>query len=132
MANSDPVAFAKSVLKRSLFAVVGAALLLFALGQGPWAKGLALGGLASAANFYLMALMLPRALSEGRGRAQGMSLFSIVIRFALMGGALGLAIFRQESVSVGFCALGLFAVLLTIIAERVLCRFFPAVFAGSR
>ena len=132
MANSDPVAFAKSVLKRSLFAVVGAALLLFALGEGPWAKGLALGGLASAANFYLMAMMLPRALSEGRARAQGMSLFSILIRFAVMGGALGLAIYRQDTVSVGWCAAGLFAVQLTIIGERILGRFFPAVFAGSR
>jgi uncharacterized membrane protein len=67
MRDSGPDVFVKALIKRTLFVVLGAALLLVALGYPAWAKGLAIGGVASAANLFLMALMLPRALGRKRG-----------------------------------------------------------------
>ncbi len=107
-------------------------MLLLALGQASWAKGLALGGLASAVNFALMAVFLPKAVGRGRGRAEAFSFFSLIIRFAVMGAALALALYYRPAVAVGACAAGLFMVQFTLVAERWLGRVWPAYFAGSR
>jgi len=133
MRASEPGAFVKATLRRALYYTVGASLLLLAAGEPAWAKGLALGGLASAANFLLMALLLPRVLrQEGRRGAEGMSFLSVVIRFGLMGLALYVAAVHPQSLSLGACAAGLFAVQATIISDRILGRWFPALSAGSR
>ena len=122
MRDSTPDAYVKTLIKRTLFVVLGAALLLLAVGQPAWAKGLAIGGVASAANIFLMALMLPRALGRRRGAAEGMSFLSIVVRFAVMGGALALALTSRGEVSVAATAVALFSVQLVMIAERVFMR----------
>jgi hypothetical protein len=122
MRDSAPDIFVKSLIKRTLFVVLGTALLLMVLGYTAWAKGLAIGGVASAANLFLMALMLPRALGRKRGAAEGMSFLSIVIRFAVMGGALALALTSNGKVSVAAAAVALFSVQLVMIAERVFMR----------
>lgn len=122
MRDSEPDTFVRSLIKRTLFMVLGAALLLLVLGQPAWAKGLAIGGVASAANLFLMALMLPRVLGRKRGAAEGMSFLSIVIRFAVMGAALALAITSQGKVSVAATAVALFSVQIVMIAERVFMR----------
>jgi hypothetical protein len=122
MRDSGPDVFVKALIKRTLFVVLGAALLLVALGYPAWAKGLAIGGVASAANLFLMALMLPRALGRKRGAAEGMSFLSIAIRFSVMGGALALALTSQGKVSVAATAVALFSVQMFMIAERVLMR----------
>jgi hypothetical protein len=122
MRDSEPDIFVRSLIKRTLVLVLGAALLLLFLGQPNWAKGLAIGGVASAANLFLMALMLPRVLGRKRGAAEGMSFLSIMIRFAVMGGALALALSSQGKVSVAATAVALFSVQLVMIAERVFMR----------
>lgn len=122
MRDSGPDTFVRSLIKRTLFLVLGAALLLLLAGQAPWAKGLAIGGVASAANLFLMALMLPRVLGRKRGAAEGMSFLSIVIRFAVMGGALALALTSGGKVSVAATAVALFSVQIVMIAERVFMR----------
>lgn len=61
-------AFIKGIIKKTLWFTLAAALLLLLLGQTAHAKGLALGGLASAANFLFMALWLPRVLGRKLGR----------------------------------------------------------------
>ena len=104
---------------------------MLALGQPAWAKGLVLGGLASAANFFLMALWLPRSVGVRRGRAEGFSLLSILIRFSVMGAALAAALYFLPRAAAGACAAGLFMVQFTLIAERWLARRWPALFAGS-
>lgn len=122
MRDSEPDTFVRSLIKRTLFLVLGAALLLLLAGQPAWAKGLAIGGVASAANLFLMALMLPRVLGRKRGAAEGMSFLSITIRFAVMGGALALALSSQGKVSVAATAVALFSVQIVMIAERVFMR----------
>lgn len=122
MRDSEPDVFVKALIKRTLFVVLGASLLLVVLGYPAWAKGLAIGGVASAANLFIMALMLPRVLGRKRGAAEGMSFLSIVIRFAVMGGALALALSSQGKVSVAATAVALFSVQLVMIAERVFMR----------
>ncbi|KMY68893.1 hypothetical protein AAU61_04770 [Desulfocarbo indianensis] len=118
MRDSEPDVFVRTLIKHTLFWVLGVSLLLLVLGQSAWAKGLALGGVASAANLFLMAMMLPRVLGRRRGAAEGMSFLSITVRFALMGGALALAIKSGDKVSVAATAVALFSVQLVMIAER--------------
>lgn len=112
--------FLRPVLLRSLLFTLGGALLLVALGQGAWARGLALGGLASAANFLLMSWLLPRVLDPARGRSQGLSLLSLALRFGLLAGALGLALSAPQRVAVAPTALGLFMVQITLLTDRLL------------
>ena len=70
------------------------------LGHPLWARGLALGGLASVINFIIMARLLPRALSGNSRQAQVNSLVSVVARFGLMAAALAIALLLPEKVSV--------------------------------
>ncbi len=122
MRDSEPDNFVRSLIKRTLFVVLGASLLLLCVGLPAWAKGLAIGGVASVANIFFMALMLPRVLGRKRGAAEGMSFLSISIRFAVMGGALALALTSRGEVSVAATAVALFSVQLVMIAERVFMR----------
>ncbi|MEW5913925.1 MAG: ATP synthase subunit I [Thermodesulfobacteriota bacterium] len=111
--------FLRRVLVRSLLFTLSGALLLLALGQGSWARGLVLGGLASALNFLIMAWLLPRTLKPGRG-ALGGSLVSLVLRLGLMALALALALMYPARVSVFACAAGLFLVQFTLLSDRLL------------
>jgi len=119
ISDSRPEAMAGALIKKALLITVGMALLFVALGNASWARGVILGGLASAANFYLMAMLLPRALGQSRRRAEGFSLFSLVARFGLMALALGLALTHPNKFAVGACAGGLFAVQVTIFLDRL-------------
>lgn len=121
----------KQVLKKSLLLAVGGCLLLVALSQTGMAKGLALGALAAAGNFILMAAMLPRAVQTGRGKAEAFSLFSIILRFALMGGALygAFALFGKPGIA--GAAIGLFSVQAAILVDRVQGRLSSTVARGA-
>jgi hypothetical protein len=129
--RTELTATAKRLARRSLFLLLIAALLLVGLGQPAWAKGLVLGGLASAANLAVMAWLLPRAVGRSRGRSQAMSLGSIGIRFALMGGALAIALSRPSEISWPAAAAGLFAVQITIFLDRWWGALRPAPPTGS-
>jgi ATP synthase I subunit len=110
--------FIRQVIVRALLFTLGGALVLLVLGHPAWAKGLALGGLASAANFLLMSWLLPKALDPGRGKTQGLTLVSVALRFAVMALALGLALSNPQRIAIAPCALGLFMVQITLLSDR--------------
>jgi ATP synthase I chain len=115
-----PGRFVKQVITRALLFTVGFSLVLALAGQAAWARGLALGGLASAANFWLMAWLLPRALDPARRRGQAFTLASVVLRFALMGGALAVALSLPQRAAPLAAAAGLFMVQITLLSDRLL------------
>lgn len=124
--------FVKDVLKRALIYALGAAILLALIGQGAWAHGVALGALASALNFLLMAWLLPRAVVANRRRAEVASFLSIALRFAFMGGALALALTKSSFFSPALTAVGLFTVQITILVDRLIGGRLVANTSGSR
>jgi len=115
--------FVKATIKGGLALVFLTALVLLVTGLTNYAKGAALGGLASALNFYLMAQLLPRTLGRSRRGAEAMSLMSLVLRFALMGAALAICLKFPGQFAVAACIPALFAVQFVILADR---------FAGGR
>ena len=125
-------AFVKGIIKKTLWFTLGGALLLLILGQSAHAKGLAMGGLASAANFFLMALWLPRALGRRRAVSEALSLLSVIPRFGIMGGALGLCLYFRSQFSVAACAVGLFAVQFSLFLDNYWRGRRAARFSGSR
>ena len=110
----------KTVIRRSLLFTLGVACVLLLVANGPLAKGAALGGLLSALNFYLMAALLPRAINPNRRRAEAFSMFSLLARFALMGGALAACLKFPGFLAVESCAPALFTVQICLIADRLL------------
>ncbi len=121
----------KQVLKKSLLLALGGCLLLVALSRPEMAKGLALGALAAAGNFLIMAAMLPKAVQTRRGKAEAFSLFSIVLRFALMGGALFAAFSLFGRPGIAGAAIGLFSVQAAIMVNKVQGRLGSTVARGS-
>jgi hypothetical protein len=118
MTEPDIGRFINRVIKRGLFLTLAVAVLFLIMGRDTWAKGVVLGGLASAANFYLMAALLPRIFGP-RGRAERLSLFSWLIRFVVMGAALALAHYFPGMFSFLACAAGLFAVQAVLVLEQL-------------
>ena len=121
MTEEDLERYVRRILKRGLFLTLIAAVILLLLGRDPWAKGLVLGGLASAANFYLMARLMPKLIGP-RGKAARMSLISWLIRFAVMGAALAIAHYFPRVFSFIACAAGLFAVQLSLVLDHALTK----------
>ncbi|MFH1057862.1 MAG: ATP synthase subunit I [Pseudomonadota bacterium] len=119
MAEDSPRQLVIAVSRKALLMTLAASLILVAVGRAPWAKGLALGGLVSVANFALMAWLLPRSLGAGRRKAEGWSLASLALRFLLMAGALGLSLSWPKELSAAACAAGLFMVQITLLLDRL-------------
>ncbi|MGD8562508.1 MAG: ATP synthase subunit I [Desulfarculaceae bacterium] len=113
-------ALVKSTLRVSLAITLAISLALLGLGLTTWAKGLALGGIASALNFFLMARLLPRSIDPRRRRAEGFSLLSIALRFSVMGAALALALVFPRQIAVAACALGLFMVQFCLVFNQLI------------
>ncbi len=113
--------FRASVIRQSLWLTLGAALVLMLVGEGRWARGVALGGLASVCNFWIMGGLLPRSVGP-QGPSRGWSLASLMGRFILMAAALALAMIFESRVAVGGCIAGLFAVQLTLMTRQVLSK----------
>lgn len=118
--SGDTADFAKSIIRQALLLTMAAVISLWIMGNLVWARGLALGSLASAANFALMAWLLPKILNPSRGRAQMLSLGGLSLRFAVMAAALGLALAKPDFMAPLATAVGLFSVQLTIGARRLL------------
>lgn len=112
--------FVRQVITRALLFAVGGALILTLVGQSGWARGLALGGLASAANFLVMSWMLPRALDPAQRRGQAFTVISVVVRFGLMAVALAVALSMPQRVTPLAAAAGLFTVQFTLLSDRFL------------
>ena len=118
--NGPSGVFVRQVITRALLFALGGALILTLAGQSGWARGLALGGLASAANFLVMAWLLPRALDPAQRRGQAFTVASVVLRFGLMAVALALALSMPQRVAPLAAAAGLFTVQFTLMSDRLL------------
>jgi len=116
----EPAEFVRGIIKRSLAVTVAAAVLLGLIGGWHWGRGLGLGGLASVVNFWLMAGFLPRTLNPSRGKAEVLSLLSILVRFSVMAAAMGVALIFPQRFSIALTIVGLFMVQITLISGRVL------------
>ncbi|MBU1273747.1 MAG: ATP synthase subunit I [Proteobacteria bacterium] len=112
--------FVRQVITRALLFALGGALILTLAGQAAWARGLALGGLASAANFLAMAWLLPRALDPAQRRGQAFTVASVALRFGLMAAALAVALSMPQRVAPLAAAAGLFSVQFTLMSDRLL------------
>lgn len=132
MSADNPDRYATAMIRGGLFLTLAAALILMALGHAALAKGAALGGLASAANFFLMARLMRRALTPSRKRAEAFSVLSLIIRFGVMAAALALCLLYPRKLSVFACMAGLFSVQICVIAERLFGGRFNFFASGSR
>lgn len=131
MKEKPPQAFVKDVIRKTLLLAVALALVLVGLGHTAWAKGLALGSLASVLNFFLMASFLPRLLGVKRGRAEALSLFSLFVRFTVMGAALAVCLYFSQTFSIYTCVPGLFAVQVCLVVIHFLPNWLVAKASGS-
>ena len=131
MKDKPQKAFVKDVIRKTLLLAVALSLILVGLGYTTWAKGFALGSLASVLNFFMMASFLPRLLGVKRGRAEALSLFSIIIRFAVMGAALAVSISFPQTFSIYTCVPGLFAVQVCLVVNHFLPDWLVAKASGS-
>lgn len=120
--------YVRAVLGRALLVTLVAALAFYVAGGQLWARGLALGGLASAANFVALAWFTPRALLGGRGWGVG----SLALRFGLMAAALAVALTHPDRFSPWATAAGLFVVQVTLLLEHVIGGRGAAHSLGSR
>jgi hypothetical protein len=90
------------------------------LGYPQEGKGFLLGVLASIVNFAMMATALPaKVFAESRKSSAFKSLFSILLRFAVMGAALS-AGFLLSSISFFAVAAGLLCVQAAILADHLI------------
>ncbi|BEQ17097.1 ATP synthase subunit I [Desulfoferula mesophila] len=112
--------FLRQVITRALLFALGAALILTLIGQASWARGVALGALASAGNFLAMAWLLPRALDPAQRRGQAFTVLSVALRFGLMAAALAVALSMPQRVAPLAAAAGLFTVQFTLLSDRLL------------
>lgn len=112
--------FVRQVITRALLFALGGALILTLAGQAAWARGLALGGLASVVNFLVMAWLLPRALDPAQRRGQAFTVASVALRFGLMAAALAVALAMPQRVTALATAAGLFTVQFTLMSDRLL------------
>ncbi len=113
-------AFVRQVITRALLFALGGALVLIFIGQAAWARGLALGALASTLNFLVMAWLLPRALDPAQRRTQAFTVASVALRFGLMAAALAVALSMPQRVAPLAAAAGLFMVQFTLMSDRLL------------
>jgi hypothetical protein len=100
----------------TLAVVLGGVLLL--LGQNALAKGLLLGALFSALNFFLIALFLPLQIGPGRSRSTFISLASLCLRFILMAIPLIVAA-KTTQFEITSTIVGLFMVQIVILADHL-------------
>ena len=120
MDTFSPVGLVAPIVKRTLLTTMAAAILLYLAVEPAWGRGLALGGVASVLNFAAMAWWLPRTLDSQRRRSEVMSLVSLVGRFALMGGALAVALVFPRRFTFAAAVVGIFSVQINILGEQML------------
>jgi hypothetical protein len=105
-------------LKALGLSVAGAAVSL-GLGHYPVAVGLVLGAAVSVVNFWLMERMLHHRLGQTQARATALSFFGLLARYPLLAVPLVVGALTP-AVSFGAAAVGLFAVQVTILLERII------------
>ena len=117
MSETDFNSYAGKAIRRGLILCMSVALVLYALGEPAWAKGLALGGLGSALNIGVMALLLPKAVDPLQ-RASWMGVASLAARYGIMALALGVCVLYPGRFAFLACAAGLFSVQLGLVLEN--------------
>ena len=87
--DNDYRLFVRRKIQRALWLVLPGAIILLIAGYKPEARGLALGGLFSVLNFYVLARVVGERLNRPgvKGRLFGVAWY--VIRLALLAGSVG-------------------------------------------
>ncbi len=123
--TKDLQQFQRRLARKAFGASVIVAVVIFALGYTPIAKGLVLGALFSVLNFVVMASILPFQLGLKRRKATGFAILSIMLRLGLLALPLIIAM-KSDSFQWTAVAVGLFVVPVTILIDQgILRRFYP-------
>jgi ATP synthase I chain len=108
----------KKVCSRAMVVAIVAGLVLIIIGYKPIAKGLILGTLFSVVNFVLMGETLTWRLSPSRKRATVISMLSIMLRYALLGVPIVVAV-KFSEYNLPAVVVGLFLVQIVLLGEHI-------------
>jgi hypothetical protein len=89
------------------------------LGYYPVALGLAAGAVVSVINFWLMEKMIHQKLGQSRARVTALSFFGLLARYPILAVPLVVGALTP-AVSFAAAAVGLFAVQVTILLDRII------------
>jgi hypothetical protein len=108
----------KKVCSRAMVVAIVAGLVLIIIGYKPIAKGLILGTLFSVVNFVLMGETLPWRLNPSRKRATVISMLFILLRYALLGIPIVVAV-KFSEYNLPAVVVGLFLVQIVLLGEHI-------------
>lgn len=119
--GNDYRLFVRRKIQRALWLILPGAVVLLIAGYKPEARGLALGGLFSVLNFYVLARVVGERLNRPgvKGRLFGVAWY--VIRLVLLAGPLYLAAV-SDYVALVTTAAGLFAIQISLLLEPLFAR----------
>lgn len=98
---------------------MAAAIVLFILAFKPLGKGLILGALFSILNFIVIGETLPMRIGTTRRKSTGISMISLLGRYAMLAIPLVLAV-NLDQFNLAATIFGLFMVQLVMLAEHVI------------
>ena len=109
----------KKYCSRAITTAIFVGFFLILMGQTSIGKGLILGTVFSIVNFIIMGETLPLKLTKSKGKAFGLSLGSIFVRYLIIAIPLFMAI-KLEQYNLFAVVAGIFMVQLFILADHVL------------
>ena len=113
--------FVKERIRLALLLTLAAALILILSGYKPAARGAALGGLFSVANFIIMSRTLAGRMARTGWSGRSFGFLWILARLGLMALPLILA-FRTDYLDIAATAAGLFAVQAALLLEPLISK----------
>lgn len=120
---SDTDETSRSLCRRISLKALGlsgaAAAVSLGLGYYQVALGLAAGAVVSVINFWLMEKMIHQKLGQSRARVTALSFFGLLARYPILAVPLVVGALTP-AVSFAAAAVGLFAVQVTIILDRII------------
>jgi len=127
--------FKKTILVQMLFLAAFVAAIFLGLGYTSSARGFVLGSIFSMANFLVMSYLLARRIGKSGRRAGTASGLSMLVRLAILGLSLFIAIRNPARFNLIWTIIGIFNLQISVILyQLVLERFglLPSAEAGKR
>jgi hypothetical protein len=117
----DYPVFVRTKIKRALFLVLLAAVILLVTVSKPAARGLVLGGLFSALNFYVMSRVIGGRVMKTGWPGRTFGFFWLLARMGIMALPL-IAALKMDFFNLAATAAGLFAIQASLLLEPLLSR----------
>ena len=117
----DYLRFVRTKIKRALFLILVAAVILLVTVSKPAARGLVLGGLFSALNFYVMSQVLGGRVRKTGWAGRSFGFVWILARMLIMALPL-VAALKMDFFNLAATAAGLFAIQASLLLEPLLSR----------